>query len=186
MPTDNTKPQNRESELRVFNINVEKMRDSLKSLGAEEKGRLQFKRAVLDVIPVNSDKWIRVRTDGQLTTLAIKERISDAVNGTGEVEIEVPDFDKTLALLDALGGYKPRSIQESIRELYIIDSTEVSIDTWPKINPILEIEGDEDKIFDIAAKLGVATHDLTAKPVEKYYLETLGLDVKTSHLRFQD
>lgn len=176
--------QNRESELRAFDIDVEKVRGRIKALGAEEKGLLQFKRAVLDVIPVTSNKWIRVRTDGRTTTLAVKERISDTIDGTGEVEVEVSDFSKTLELLDALGGYKPRSIQENTRELYIIDGMEVSIDTWPKINPMLEIEGDADKITGIAAKLDIKVEDLTAKSVEGYFMETLGLDVKTSRLQF--
>lgn len=176
--------KNRESELRAFDIDATKVRHSIKLMGAEAKGLLQFKRAVLDVVPVNPNKWIRVRTDGKTTTLAIKERIARTVDGTGEVEVEVSDFSKTLELLNTLGGYKPRSIQENTRELYIIDGTEVSIDTWPKINPILEIEGEADNIAEIAGRLGIEPESLTAKSVEEHYLETLGLDVKTSHLQF--
>jgi len=81
--------KNRESELRAFDIDATKVRHSIKLLGAEAKGLLQFKRAVLDVVPVNPNKWIRVRTDGKTTTLAIKERIARTVDGTGEVEVEV-------------------------------------------------------------------------------------------------
>jgi len=178
----------RETELRVFDIDSDLIRSKLHSLGAVGLGTMDFKRAVLDVSPVNPNKWIRVRTEGDTTTLAIKERISDEANGTGEVEISVEDFDKTLALLKSLNGYEPRSIQESRREAFELDGAEVSIDSWPNIKDFLEIEAkdnDAATIYRVAALLGIAPESLTAKSVETFYTETLGIDIKTTSLRFE-
>lgn len=177
-------PSFRESELRIFNANADMIRHALQKINAPKKEELHFKRAVLDVMPINPNKWIRVRTDGTKTTLAVKERITHSVDGTGEIEIEVSDFDKTLQLLQDLGGYSPRSIQENIREVYDVQGTEVSIDSWPLIAPIVEIEGQERAIYEVAEQLGIRKDQLTAKSVEEFYAETLGINLKTTSLTF--
>lgn len=148
---------------------------------------MNFKRAVLDVIPANPNKWIRVRTDGTHTTLAVKERLGDGAAGTGEHEVEVSDFDKTLELLESLGGYTPRSVQENRRIAYDMNGVEVSIDSWPKVGDLIEIEGpSEAAIHAVAAQLGIRAEDLTGVSVEQYYQDKLGIDVKTvDHLTFE-
>lgn len=175
-----------EVELRAFDIDSEKLRITLTELGARSLGVLNFKRAVLDVDPPDPNKWIRVRSDGQKTTLAVKERLSLDADGTGEVEIETSGFDETLAVLRAVHNFTPRSIQESRRELYDLDGAEVSIDTWPQIGDILEIEAeDATQINLVAERLGIDTKELTGTSVEQHYLDVLGIDVKTTaELRF--
>lgn len=176
----------REIEKRAFEVEGDKLRAILKELGARSLGVLEFKRAVLDVNPLNPNKWIRVRTDGKVTTLAVKERISSEADGTSETELETEDFDKTLDILLALQGLRPRSIQENRRDLYQLAEAEVSIDTWPLIGDVLEIEAlNEAVITEAAEKLGIEKSALTGMTVEQYYLEKLGVDVKTiPHLRF--
>jgi adenylate cyclase class 2 len=178
--------QNRELELRAFEVDGKHLQDLLVQLGATSLGHFEFRRAVLDINPPNPDKWIRVRTDGSNTTLAVKERISKEFDGTGEEEVEVADFDATLRVLKSMGNYTPRSIQESRRDAYLLDGVEVSIDRWPHIAEIAEFEGpDEALVRDIAGRLGVAER-LTADTVEEYYLNTLNMDVKnTAYLTFE-
>ena len=179
--------ENREIELRAYDVDTEALRETLQSLGATALGTKEMQRAVFDVQPVNPNKWIRLRNEGDQTTLAIKERISDTVDGTGEVEMVVEDFDKALLFLASLGNYTPRSIQETRRELYDFNGTEVSIDSWPRIKDLVEIEGaSEEEVRAVAAQLGISADQLTALSVEQYYLDTLGTDVKTTSLRFEN
>lgn len=174
--------EKREHELRAFEVDGERLRKILTELGATTVGKYDFKRAVLDVIPANPNKWIRVRTDGTTTTLAVKERISKDFDGTGEEEVETGNFNDTLSVLRALGGYEPRSVQESRRDAYMLNGIEVSIDSWPKLTQeIIEFEAeDEAAVYQVAEQLGVRKQDLTAESVEEYYLRTLGIDVKTT------
>lgn len=177
-------PKNREIELRAFDIDGEAFRETLRSLGAVSLGTKEFKRAVLDVHPVNPNKWIRVRTDGVETTWSVKERLSDEANGTFEAEQVVESFEKTLEILAAM-GLEPRSVQESRRDAYTLDGAEVSIDRWPQLQEFIEIEAhDEETIHRVAELLGVPAEALTAKSVEQHYLDTLAIDVKTSSLVF--
>lgn len=178
-------PENREIELRAFDIDGEALKETLRSLGAVSLGLKSFKRAVLDVVPVNPNKWIRVRTDGTETTLSVKERLSTNADGTYEVEQTVESYEKTLEILSAI-GIEPRSVQESRRDAYTLDGAEVSIDSWPQINDFIEIEAaDEATIHAVAAQLGIPDDALTGSSVEQYYLDTLGIDVKTSSLVFE-
>lgn len=184
MSTSPEKPENREIELRAFDIDGDALKETLRTLGSVSLGIKNFKRAVLDVVPVNPNKWIRVRTDGTETTLTVKERLSTEADGTYEVEQTVESYAKTLEILSAI-GINPRSVQESRRDAYTLNGAEVSIDSWPRINDFIEIEApNEETIYEVAAQLGIQSDALTGKSVEQYYLDTLGIDVKVSSLVF--
>ena len=58
------------------------------------KGNFKQKRYVYDLRPAEKDKWIRLRTNGKVTTLTYKDIVSNTLDGTKEVEFEVEDFDK--------------------------------------------------------------------------------------------
>lgn len=177
--------EHRETELRLFDVDADSIRSRLTELNASFVGTYNFKRAVIDVKPASPNKWIRVRTDGTTTTLAIKQRISSQADGTGEVEVGVSDYDATLLLLNELGGYVPRSTQESKREQFLLDGAEVSIDIWPQLAPLIEVEADEEKkIWQVVEQLGVDRQRMTSMPVEDYYREKLGIDVKVTRLQF--
>lgn len=180
-----------EVELRVYDVDGDAMRETLRSLGAVSLGEQVFKRAVLDVHPVNPNKWIRVRSDGKETTLAVKQRADENETVSefdGEVEEIVESFETTLKLLSMI-GFEPRSIQESRRESYTLGGAEISIDTWPKLKDFLEIEAkdrsastgeQEATIREVAKQLGIAAEALTTEAVEQHYVDTLGIDVRTT------
>ncbi len=45
--------------------------------------------------------------------------------------------------------------QENKRTRYLVDGVECDIDTWPLLNPYLEIEGKSwDEVYQVAEKLG--------------------------------
>ncbi len=187
MSTAESSITTQEIELRVYDIDKVKIRNALRKLGAVSVGTFNFKRAVMDVIPQDPNKWIRVRTTKSGTTVAIKERSVTPSGYDKEVEIEVADFDKALELLEKLNGYRPRSIQENIREQYELGGVEVCLDTWPILGDILELEAPDFEhahlLTEVAKKLGVEQELLTSVPVEIKYAER-GIDVKNTDIRF--
>lgn len=53
--------------------------------------------------PADPHKWIRLRTDGEKSTLTIKHIIQpDAIDGVQEWEVEVSDFQQTHFILEQL------------------------------------------------------------------------------------
>jgi adenylate cyclase, class 2 len=50
-----------------------------------------MRRYVYDVKPEDATRWIRLRDTGREVTLAVKEIVSDGIDGTREVEVSVSD-----------------------------------------------------------------------------------------------
>lgn len=159
-----------ECELRFLNINEEEFIKKIEEAGAQFVGSWLQKRYVYDFKPKIDGKWIRLRTNGEVSTLTIKEIASGKIDGTKELEIVVSNFENTNRILEEL-GYHARSIQENKRIRYILDEVEIDIDTWPKINTYVEFEGrNEESIQKAVKKLGMNFDDGTTMDVQSIYL----------------
>lgn len=167
-----------EYEIRVLEINKEEIIKKLETLGAVKKGEFEQKRYVYDLKPAQKDKWIRLRTNGVVTTLTYKDIQDYTISGTKEIEIEVDDFKKTNEFLEVI-GFKNRGCQENSRIQYILNNVEIDIDTWPMIPTYLEIEGNSEKdVFDIQNLLGIDTLKVTSLNCDDIYRQYYGIDIK--------
>ena len=167
-----------EYEIRVLEIDVEKIQKKLKKLNAVLVEDVFQRRYLYDFKPVNPDKWIRLRTNGKETTLTIKDIESAKIDGTQELEIKVDDFDAADAILNEL-GYKARGIQENKRIKYDLNGVEVDIDTWPMIPPYLEIEGkNEEEVYATLELLGIEKDKATGLNTLSIYKDIYGIDLK--------
>lgn len=166
-----------EKEIKILNINVEKLKEKLKKLGAEYKGTFFQKRYTYDVNSANPNKWMRLRTNGEKTTLTIKEIIDNSkIDGTKEWEVEVSDFDETKNILFEL-GYEFRNYQENKRTIYNYGNLEIVIDKWPQIPEYVEIEGkDSDEILNFVKLLNMESCEITTLDVVSVY-EKYGIDI---------
>ena len=171
-----------EYEVRVLEIDVKKMQKKLKGLNAELVEDVFQRRYLYDFKPVNPDKWIRLRTNGNTTTLTIKDVQSSKIDGTKEMEIVVDDFDTTNEILNEL-GYQPRAIQENKRIKYNLNGVEVDIDTWPRIPTYLEVEGkNEEEVYKTLELLGIPKEKATALNTQTVYEEIYGIDLTNEPL----
>ena len=141
-----------EIEVKILDIDVSTIFSVLEKSGAKKVRERLMKRYVYD-IPGKPFSWIRLRSDEQKTTLAVKKAI-DKTGKTYEIETEVSDFEGMKLVLQHL-GYEPRAYQENARISYRLDSVEIELDFWPGIPPYLEIEAQsEQEIKETVAKLG--------------------------------
>ena len=62
-----------EFEVRVLDINKEELIKKLEKLNATKVADFEYKRRVFNFNPPTDNKWIRLRTDGNKTTLTIKK-----------------------------------------------------------------------------------------------------------------
>ena len=92
-----------EYEVRVLEIDVSKVVKKLEKAGAKKEWDLLQRRYVYDLIPKVDNKWIRLRTNGEKTTLTIKNIVSSTIDGTRELEVEVGDFERCHQILEELG-----------------------------------------------------------------------------------
>ncbi|MBQ9280474.1 MAG: CYTH domain-containing protein [Clostridia bacterium] len=161
---------NSEYEVRVLDIDVENFISKIESRGAVFVNRFNQKRYIYDFHPKMEHKWIRLRTDGFKTTLAIKDCQSLDIGGTKELEIEVSDIEKTNDVLNEL-GYLKRSVQENRRIRYMLDGVEIDIDTWPHLNTYVEFEGkSEEAVIALLRKLEIDEKNVTTMNVQDIYL----------------
>lgn len=161
--------------------------NKLKELGAKLVSDSMQRRYVYDVIPFNPNKWIRLRTNGNKTTLTVKElKDKNEIGGTEEIEIIVDSFDNTNSLLENL-GYMSRNYQENYRKMYVLNNVEISIDSWPMIPTYFEIEGRCEKdVLDTLKILGYTEKDYTTLDVVSIY-KLYDIDImKIKELKFME
>ncbi len=177
-----------EYECRILNIDLEKFLSKLESLDAEDKGEKLQRRLVYDFYPVNPDSWIRLRTNGDVTTLAIKSlKRTDEFGNTDEEEVVVGNFDTTDRILGRL-GYHHRNYQENLRHSFKLGNVSIEIDSWPHIPTYVEVEGSsESEVLNALQILGVDFNQVTTKDVESIYREIYGIDLLSiKELRFSE
>ncbi|MFE7742701.1 class IV adenylate cyclase [Nocardia sp. NPDC057455] len=173
-----------EHEAKILDIDPGTVERLIVDKGGRKLGERFMRRYVYDIAPGDRSKWIRLRDNGNGTTLAVKQITSDAIDGTDEVEVGVDDFSGANALLELL-GFTAKSYQETKRISFVLDGAQLEIDTWPRIPPYLEIEAaNKDEVIRIAELLGYAEADLTGENTIKIYARH-GIDLDTvRELRF--
>jgi len=156
---------NQEIEVKFLNINHAAMEKKLVSIGATKVGDYFYKRIVFDFPDLSLHKkgaFVRLRHEGDRITLTWKQRqgvkshdgkTSD--NGMEEIETVVGDFEKTANILYRLGMVS-KFYEENRRSRWKKGDTVFDIDTWPMLEPYLEIEAPSWAAVDAAiAELGL-------------------------------
>lgn len=146
-----------EIEAKFLDIDLEETRRKLIELGGvcEQPMRL-MRRVTIDneFMHTGKDSFLRVRDEGHRATMTYKRFDSQSVDSTKEIEVEVSDYEATVAILEQ-AGLDSRSTQESRRENWQLGDVEIMLDEWPWIKPYIEIEGEsEAELCDTAEKLG--------------------------------
>ena len=146
-----------EIEAKFVNIDHDDIRAKLTEIGAtlEQPMRL-MKRVTIDSTQLKAkDAFVRIRDQGDKVTLTYKQFDELSVTGAKEIEVTVSSFEDTVSLFSA-AGLPHGSYQETKRETWNIDSTEIVLDVWPWLNPYIEIEGASEEIIkDVATQLGL-------------------------------
>ena len=176
---------NNEIEVRILNINKEDLISKLEKNNAEFMGDWNQIRYVYDFNPVDPHRWIRLRTNGIIGTLTIKEVQDKTEYGTKELEIEVSSIETTHQILEKL-GYKRRSVQENKRIRYILNDVEIDIDTWPYLNTYVEFESESlDKIKKVISLLEFDYKDAVTQDAQDIYMSLGYTQEDLNNLKFE-
>ena len=149
-----------EFEIKFLEVDVPKLEKKLLEIGAVKVGEYNYSRMLLDYPDFRLNKnssWVRLRTDGNETTLAYKERIKDPDDKDGikdfgmkEIEVVVDEYNKTYEFLKSIGFIINRE-EKNKRVRYQKGKAIFDIDFWPGIPPYLEVEADSLKEAQKAA-----------------------------------
>lgn len=176
-----------EYEVRMLNVDLQSMIEEVQKIGAIKIESYLQRRYVYDFVPVQKGRWIRLRTNGIESTLAIKEIKSLKIDGTRELEIKVSSFEGTNKILEKL-GYFPRNYQENYRIEYNLNDVVFDFDKWPSIPPYLEIEGKtEQSVLSAMEKLKIQENQVTTMNIENIYRTYYQIELDSiQSLKFSD
>lgn len=171
-----------EFECKFLRINKDEMRNKLTKIGFKcVRPEQMSRRLTYDIAQTDTySTWIRLRAEGDKATLALKHKnkIKDDINKIQEAESGINDFDAVMTILKEI-GLKANPLQENMREVWEKDNIEICIDTWPGLQPFIEIESNaEDIVKNCANELGFNWEDAIFGAVDSVYEKELGLGLK--------
>lgn len=138
-------------------VDPEVIRDILEESGGALTQKEFLQRRVVFLLPQGHEKsgsWLRVRDEGNKITLSYKRVHGDTIEDQKEICLTVSDFNEAAELLESIGCVK-KAYQENRRERWTFEKCEVTIDTWPFLEPFVEVEGKNKHDVQIASqKLG--------------------------------
>ena len=174
------------------NIELESFRAVLNSAGAE-LARAEYMQTRssfnLPESVLTQKGWARVRDEGDKITMSVKSIEGEGIESQKESCVTVDSFKQAESLLTQLGCDK-KAYQETKRELWMLDGVEVTIDTWPFLEPFVEVEGSSEAVVKaVAEKLGFewATAKFCAVDTlysEKYDISTDQINNHTPEILF--
>lgn len=145
-----------EYEATFSNIDKDEIRARLKNAGALLLKPEFLQKRVVYELPAGHEipgGWLRVRDESDKITMSLKVVNGDKIEDQKEICLTIDNFEKGQKFLTAIGARR-KAYQESRRELWRLDETEVTIDEWPYLEPYVEVEGrSEAAVRTASAKL---------------------------------
>ncbi len=159
-----------EIEISINNVDPEEVESRLMSLGAKHVGSYDYKIANFqlggsgDVKNADHHSWLRIRSDGKITTLAFKEQQGANAEERHECEVNVSDFVDTVRIIRKALPDAQYDYIEKHREEYLIEGEEIEavIDKWPLLSWYkMELEGkSRDALLRFYARMGLKSGQL--------------------------
>jgi adenylate cyclase class 2 len=147
-----------EYEAAFADVDKEAMREKLRAVGATLVRAEFLQKRTNFTLPAGSAVehigWARVRDEGNRITMSIKTNAGERIEDQREICLTVEDFEQAETFLLTL-GCRQKSYQETKRELWTLDGAEITIDTWPFLEPFVEVEAKSEAIVRaVSEKLG--------------------------------
>lgn len=146
-----------EYEATFINVDKDEVRQRLTAAGAVlVRPEFLQRRIIFDLPPgkQDSNRWLRVRDEGDRITLSLKVVDGDRIENQQELCLTVSSMDDAVELLTVI-GCRTKAYQETKRELWQLDDVEITIDEWPHLEPFVEVEGQsEAAVQEVSRHIG--------------------------------
>jgi adenylate cyclase class IV len=185
-----------EFEAKFYPVNKEEYRKKLQAIGAKLIiSERKLLRVVADkrINPIlNKNGYIRIRDEGNLIRLSLKFGAKEGGKLTDqkEIDVEVSNFKKTVKIIEA-AGIKFNRKQETLREEWEYKGAQITIDTWPGLDTLSEIEAEsEEKVKEIAEDLDFDWKKKIITPAAEVYARVYKMSInevleKISNITFE-
>lgn len=165
-----------EKEVKFF---IKDINTILRLIREKEIGKFSRTEYMRDIIYGSNDdkRKIRLRLQDNFENFSVEAIYKHKIDHNKDVKMEVEEiFYKGSQFKDALnaikrqGNFKEENSYEKIRVIYLGDKVEIVLDIYP-YGVWLEIEGDIEKIWDVAEKLEYKKDDGIILNTDELYLE---------------
>ena len=185
-----------EFEATYLDINKDNIRRKLEDIGARlTRSEYKQRRYNFDLQSLGRNfwEWVRIRDEGNKITMAYKNiSTGSSIEEQKEVEIEISDMDLGVEFMENLGA-RMTNYSETLRERWMFNSVEIDIDTWPYLDPYVEIEGkNKEDVIKVSESLGFDFKDAKFCGAGEIYEMKYGIHPdkiskkKVIHLTFDD
>ncbi|MBU4600568.1 CYTH domain-containing protein, partial [Candidatus Parcubacteria bacterium] len=168
-----------EYEATFENINKDEMRKKLEEAGAKLiRPEFLQKRVVFYLPNKQRHAWLRVRDEGDKNTMSLKIIDGGKIQDQKEICLNIDNFARAVEFLTAIGCEK-KSYQETKRELWKLDGVEITIDEWPFLEPLVEVEGkSEQDVKKVCAKIGLNYNKALFCAIGELYKRKYGVSLE--------
>ena len=171
-----------EYEAKFFIQHKEVYLKKLQDVGAVLKHEKSLLKRALFVGPKSSSStWLRIRSEFGKVFVTYKELINSQVrtlDNVRELQIEVSSYDDTVTLFACL-GYEVFRRVENYRQVFIYKNCEITLDEWPGLPLISEIEGPSAQVvLQVAQELGFSQVDAQYMSFFQVYEQVYGLSTE--------
>lgn len=182
-----------EYEATFTDIDKGEIRNRLLSVGANLEREEFLQRRTVFHLPVGNDikgGWVRVRDEGDKITMSVKVVDGSGIEDQKESCLVVDNYQEAETFLQVIGCTR-KSYQETRRELWRLDEAEVTIDTWPFLEPFIEVEGASEAVVKaVSEKLSMNWNLAKFCAVDVLYAEKYGISTdqinnKTPEILFE-
>jgi len=165
-----------EIEAKFYPVDKDAIRERLRAKGFALIHPEYMMRRTAFKPPENVDaSFGRVRQEADCVTISLKRMRERSLSGNKELCIRTDSYDAAVEFMKEI-GMTQKAYQETRRELWQKNSTEVVIDTWPGLKPLVEIEApDEDAVKVAATELGFDMKDALYGAVDIIAERELGI-----------
>ncbi len=131
--------------------------DRIKKLGGIKKGTFLFRVMMLSHPKNKPDTHLRVRDEGHRVTMTYKYNMDQKF--VNENEVCIDNYKSGIGFLKSIGCDK-KFYYEKIREIWILDDSEIVFDTMPAKPDKIEVESNSKEQLDkVLGNLGLKVSD---------------------------
>jgi adenylate cyclase class 2 len=170
-----------EYEAKFYFVSKEKIRQKLQQVGAK---LITPERLLKIAVFTSTEKssingtYARVRDEGDKITMSIKTHAhhGGSMEDQKEICLKIDDFEQGKLFLENL-NLRCKAYHEKLRETWHFKGAEVEIDSYPALEPYIEIEAkNEAKVWESAKLLEVDQFKSTVSGVSFLYSQVYGVD----------
>ena len=175
-----------EFEVKIANVNIPEIRRRLEKNGAGLQSEACVHKNITFHLPSGQEiggGWLRARDEGDKVTMSLKIIDGNRMADQQEFRFIADSLDDAASFLELIGA-REKARQEKRREVWMLGECEVVIDEWPFLEPLMEIEGpDEKTVMGAVRLLGYGASDCRICAVDVLYREKYGVeeDVVDNH-----